>query len=136
MNYSNIRAKDIMKRDVIIVKENTQICEAIKTLLDNQITGLPVVSDDMSLVGIVTEKDLMKLLDRLDVKRMLRPISDVITRDVVTFNEDEDMNIIYDCFMTNTFRRVPILSKKGKLVGIISRRDIIKSALIELGFDL
>ena len=135
MKYSNIRAKDIMKRDVIIVKEDTQICEAIKTLIDNQITGLPVVSGDMHLVGIVTEKDLMKLLGRLDVKEMLRPISDVITHDVVSFDEDEDMNKIYDCFMSNTFRRVPILSK-GKLVGIISRRDIIKSSLVELGFDM
>ena len=135
MKYSNIQAKDIMKRDVIIVKEDTQICEAIKTLIDNQITGLPVISADKSLVGIVTEKDLMKLLAHLDVKEMLRPISDVMTRDVVFFDEDEDMNNIYDCFMSNTFRRVPILSK-GKLVGIISRRDIIQSALIELGFDM
>ena len=75
------------------------------------------------MIGIVSEKDMLKLLYGEAIGD--RPVSDIMTKDIKTFDEDDDLFDIYECLMENNFRRVPILSQ-GKLTGLISRRDIIK----------
>ena len=124
------RAKDIMVSAVVSVKPETATYEAIKLLVENNITGLPVVNDDMTLAGIITEKDVLKLLyyngDGTDEN--IATVEKYMTKEVVSFDENENLIEICDSFIKNHFRRVPILSK-GKLVGVISRRDIIKYIL-------
>jgi CBS domain-containing protein len=56
------KAKTVMTSKVIYVKKQTPIIEAIEILVENNITGLPVVNDDMTLAGIISEKDVMQLL--------------------------------------------------------------------------
>jgi CBS domain-containing protein len=116
------KAKTIMTTNVISVKRDTEIYEAIRTLVDNNITGLPVVNDDMSIAGIITEKDVLKLLYEVDSKA--NKVEDFMTKGVVGFNEDDSLIDITECLIKNSFRRVPITAG-GKLVGIISRKDII-----------
>ena len=124
------RAKDIMVSAVISVKPETETYEAIRLLVENNITGLPVVNDDMTLAGIVSEKDVLKLLyyngDGTDEN--VATVEKYMTKKVISFDENENLIEICDSFIKNHFRRVPILSK-GKLIGIISRRDIIKYIL-------
>lgn len=115
-------AKTIMTTDVISVKRQTEIYEAIRTLSEHNITGLPVVNDDMSIAGIITEKDVLNLL--YDVKDKPSKVEDFMTKGVVSFNEDDSLIDITECLIKNSFRRVPIITD-GKLVGIISRKDII-----------
>ena len=86
------------------------------------ITGLPVVDDSMKLMGIISEKDIINLLCDPDAKPGL--VQDCMTREVVSFGWDDSLFEICHCLINNNFRRVPIL-EKGKLTGIISRRDII-----------
>jgi CBS domain-containing protein len=118
-----IHAKSIMSRKILTVTEDTNIRHVMRLLSDNQVTGLPVVSEDMSLLGIVTEKDILKeLLYGKDVKT--KTAGDLMTADIVSFDEDEDLMTIFRTLVEDNFRRVPILSN-GKLAGIISRRDII-----------
>lgn len=126
------RAKDIMTKNVIGVKEETPIYEAISLIAKNNITGVPVVGDDMTLVGILSEKDVIGLfyLSRKDGES--KTVSDFMTQPVVSFDENEDLLDVCDCLMNNHFRRVPVVSK-GKLVGIISRRDIIYEYILHLG---
>jgi len=62
MSKTKVKAKDIMTKEVISVKEDTPIYEAVKLLRKNEITGMPVVKDDMTLVGVLTEKDVLRLL--------------------------------------------------------------------------
>lgn len=115
-------AKKIMKTNVITVKKDTPIYEAIRILVDCNITGLPVVNGDKTLAGIISEKDVLKLLyeneDQPDT------VEDFMTKDVVTFDQDDNIIDITDSFLNHHFRRVPILAD-GKVVGIISRKDII-----------
>jgi CBS domain-containing protein len=115
-------AKTIMTTNVISVKRQTEVYEAIRTLSENNITGLPVVNDDMSIAGIITEKDVLKLL--YDVESTPGKVEDFMTKGVVGFNEDDSLIDITECLIKNSFRRVPITAG-GKLVGIISRKDII-----------
>ena len=57
-----VEARDIMTTEVISVRRHTPICEAAELLIKHEITGMPVVDADMTLVGILTEKDLLRLL--------------------------------------------------------------------------
>ena len=122
-----LRAKDIMSRDVISVKKNTSVLEAIDILVKNNVSGLPVVEDDMTLVGILSEKDAIMLFYSGKDKE-LKTVSDFMTRPAVFFEENENLLDVCDFLAKNIFRRVPITSK-GKLIGIISIRDVLDSIL-------
>jgi len=118
-----IRAKSIMSRKIMTVTKDANVRDVMKLLSENRVTGLPVVSEDMALLGIVTEKDILEvLLYGNDVKS--KTAGDLMTADIVSFEEDEDLMIIFRTLVEDNFRRVPILSD-GKLTGIISRRDLI-----------
>jgi len=122
-----LKAKDIMTEEVISVKKDTPIFEAVELLAKNCITGIPVVEDDMTLVGILTEKDVLRLFYALkDAENKI--VSDFMTQPAVHFNENESLLDICDCLMNNPFRRVPVTSK-GKVIGIISRPDLIEYIL-------
>ena len=119
-----LRAKEIMTKDVVSVKKDTPIYEAVKLLGKYEISGIPVVEKDMTLVGILSEKDVMRLFYG-DASDEGMTANDFMTQPAVYFDEDESLQDICDCLMNNFFRRVPVTSK-GKLVGIVSRMDIIK----------
>jgi len=76
----------------------------------------------MNLVGIVSEKDMLKLL--FDPGAKPGKIEDFMTKEVVSFNHDDSLFDVCNCLMNNYFRRVPILHH-GKLAGVISRADLI-----------
>jgi len=121
-----VRAQDVMSRKMITVKKNTGIKEAIRILVEHNITGLPVVSEDMELLGIVTEKDILRALyDARSTGVGRRVVADLMTSEISSFDEDDDLMKVYESLMTSSFRRVTVLAE-GKLVGLISRRDMIK----------
>ena len=126
-----LEAKTVMKTNLITAKKDTPIYEAIDLLSKNNISGLPVVNDDMTLAGIVSEKDVLSLLDELDnllmiddLKDSTATVDDFMTKNVVSFDADDDLFDVCDCLIENNFRRVPVTSK-DKLVGIITRGDIV-----------
>jgi CBS domain-containing protein len=122
-----LKAKDIMTEEVISVKKDTPIFEAVELLAKNSVTGIPVVEDDMTLVGILTEKDILRLFYALkDAEN--KTVCDFMTQPAVHFNESESLLDICDCLMNNPFRRVPVTSK-GKVIGIISRQDFVEYIL-------
>ena len=118
--------KAIMTTDVISVKRDVPIGRAIEILVENDLTALPVVDEDMALLGIVSEKDVLGLLSALEDDSA--KVEDFMTTDVVSFGADEDVIAICECLVNSHFRRVPIVAD-GKLVGIVSRKDIIKYIL-------
>lgn len=120
------KAKTVMVTDIITVKKHTPIYEAIRILVEHNITGLPVVNDDMTLAGILSEKDVLKLLYETHDKPGV--VEDYMSENIVTFDENDNLIDITECLINNNFRRVPITSG-GKLAGIISRKDIIKYIL-------
>ena len=115
-------AKNIMTTDVITVMRQTEIYEAIRVLVENNITGLPVVNDDMSLAGVISEKDVLSLLYNIEDKP--GKVEDFMTKDPVCFNAEDSLIDITECLIENDFRRVPIVAE-GELAGIVTRKDII-----------
>jgi len=124
-----LRARDIMNTDVISVKRDTPIFEAVEILVENNISGLPVVEDDMTLTGVLSEKDVIELFyegERAEDKT----VNDYMTYPAVHFDQNNALLNVCDFLVKNIFRRVPVTSG-GKLVGIISIQDIL-SAILQL----
>jgi CBS domain-containing protein len=122
-----VEAKDIMTTDVISVKRHTPVCEAGELLLKHQITGMPVVDDDMLLVGIISEKDLLRLLHTHEAEKG-KTVEDFMTAPAIFFQENESLEDICDLMMANQFRRVPVTSasRKRQVIGIVSRPDVLE----------
>lgn len=128
-----IKAKDIMQTALITITEETFVHDAINILAEKKITGLPVVDADGRLVGIVSEKDILmmayrEITDTCDEATKAKKATDVMTPKVISFRPDDNLADICQCFMNNPFRRVPITDDDGKLVGLISRKDIVSFA--------
>jgi len=119
--------KNIMTRDVITVKTDTPIYKAMELIAKHNISGLPVVEDDMTLTGILSEKDVLSLFYACDDEEE-KTVSDFMTQPPLYFDEDESLLDVCDFLRKNIFRRVPITSK-GKLVGIVAIRDIVEYIL-------
>jgi CBS domain-containing protein len=118
-----LKAKDIMTENVVSVKKDTPIYKALELLAKHDISGIPVVREDMILVGVLSEKDVLSLFYAHEDEEE-KTVSDFMTQPAVHFDEDESLLDVCDCLANNYFRRVPVTSQ-GKLVGIISRKDII-----------
>ncbi len=119
-----LKVKDVMTKDVVSVKKETPIYEAMEIMRKKDITGMPVIEDDMTLVGVITEKDVLRLF-YADGDEKNQTVAFFMTRPAVSYRENENLRSVCDFMMINYFRRVPVVSKQGKLVGIISRPDII-----------
>ena len=119
-----LKVEDVMTRNVITVKQETPIYEAMAVMRTNDITGMPVIDDDMNLVGVITEKDVLSLFGS-EKDENKTTVGSFMTRPAVSYRGDESLQSVCDFMIVNYFRRVPVVSKKGKLVGIISRPDII-----------
>jgi CBS domain-containing protein len=124
-----------MTKEVVSVRKETPIYEAVKLMRKNAITGMPVVEEDMTLVGVLTEKDVLRLFyAEEDEKRTT--VSAYMTRPAIHYKESDTLRSVCDFMMINYFRRVPVTSKAGKLVGIISRPDVIDYILQMKGENL
>ena len=91
---------------------------------------MPVIEDDMTLVGVITEKDALKLFFA-DGDDQNKTVEFFMTQPAVSFGMSESLESICDFLMAKHFRRVPVVSTKGKLVGIISRPDIIDYIIMQ-----
>jgi len=122
----NLKAREIMNPNPVTVSPNNSLVEAIKLLIDRRISGLPVIDEERRLVGMVSEKDVLRLL--YDDSRGHWLVGDLMVTELRSFQADDDLADVCDCLMANHFRRVPILEGE-RLVGLISRADLMPTIL-------
>ena len=122
-----LEAKDIMTRKVLCITQDTPVVDAIRLLVKNHITGVPVVEADMTLLGILSEQDVLRLFHTYEDEKN-RTVNDFMTQPAIHFEENESLLDVCYCLRDNSIRRVPITSN-GKVVGVISRSDILKCIL-------
>ncbi len=120
--------KDVMSNELVTVFPETPIYDAVRLMVNKNVTGLPVVDEDMNLIGIISEKDVLCLL----ADDLSGSVADFMTTDVISFTESDDLIKVCESLVEHNFRRVPIVSGQ-KLVGLITRRDIIKYILEPVG---
>jgi CBS domain-containing protein len=116
----NLTAREIMTNAVVTVSPDTTVDDLARLLADNSISGVPVVDYLGQVVGIVTEADI------LTSRPGNRTVQSVMTKEVVAVSVDETLQEIAFLLSMRRINRVPVL-EEGKLVGIISRADVIRA---------
>jgi CBS domain-containing protein len=125
------KASEIMMKPVISARENASARDVALQLMAGLFSGMPVTNDEGKVVGIITELDLLKAV--MDGKELVRTTAkDIMTPDVATAREDATVEEFIKIMEEFNIIRLPIV-KDDKLVGIVSRCDILKS-LIEPEF--
>lgn len=119
-------AKDIMSSKLIVAKEGMNIEDAVKLLVNNKITGLPVVDANGKMIGILSEYDIIARVGKEKLEPALFKNDITYSKAVESVNEDTNLQEILDRFIELKCRRLPVLDQGGRLVGIISRRDVMK----------
>jgi CBS domain-containing protein len=135
-----------MTTNVVTVSPETDIAEAVRLMLERQISGVPVIEDSGRLAGILTEGDLMRRAELVTgrqswwinptsspeqeakayVKAHGLKVKDVMTKEVVTINEQEPLDRIAMVFEERGIKRTPVM-RSGKVVGIVSRANLLRS---------
>jgi len=119
-----LTARDIMTENVVTIRPTDSVRSAIERLLSEQISGLPVVDDKGKLVGIVTEFALLATAYDTTVTR--ESVAQHMTTEVLTFEANDPIRKVADLFIVHRVRRAPVMDK-GRIVGLISRRDVLKA---------
>ena len=143
-----MKARDVMVAPVITVKPTASVKEAAEMLVENRISGLPVVDDDGNLVGVVSEGDLLHRVEAGTDRRRswwlqlitgdtrlaseyigahARKVADVMSRRVITALPDTPLSDIAIRMEKNAINRVPIVDSDGQLVGIVSRANLVQA---------
>ncbi len=130
-SLEKIKVSDYMSTKLITFKPEQCVLEVMNVLIKKKISGAPVVNENNELVGIISEGDCMKQISQS--RYYNQPLEDVkveehMAREVETI--DGEMNVFdaADKFLNSRRRRFPIV-KDGKLVGLISQKDVLKAAL-------
>ncbi|VVA17292.1 PREDICTED: CBS [Prunus dulcis] len=143
------------RKDLRVVKPTTTVDEAIELLVENRITGFPVIDDDWKLVGLVSDYDLLALdtisgqgrtdnsmfpevdsswktfneVQNLLSKTNGQVVGDLMTPAPVVVSETTNLEDVARLLLETKYRRLPVVDDSGKLVGIITRGNIIRAAL-------
>ena len=121
----SMTAKDCMNRKVVSVRPDDEVLTAVRVLVDNKISGAPVIDNIGNLLGIITEKDCMAIALSAGYHGELGgKVSDYMSREVTTVDTGTPVAEIAEHFAKRNFRRLPVL-ESGRVVGIVSRRDIL-----------
>jgi len=123
-----MKVKDLMTKNVVCVKKTTPLTEALEYLERHNISGLPVVEDDMTLSGILSEKDVLRFFYEEDIDLKEKTVAEYMTAPAISFDEEDELLGVCACLENHFIRRLPVTSR-GKLTGIVSRRDLIKYIL-------
>ena len=124
----SVKVSDYMTRRVVTFHQNDNVVQAMGVLLDKKISGAPVVDDDGKRVGILSEVDLMEIIVQDSYyDESFGIVADYMRRRVDTIDPDMDIYTLAEKFHKEHRRRYPVV-RNGKLVGQISRRDVLQAA--------
>ena len=133
---STLRAKDFMVTRLVTLCPEMDVLEAVRLLLKNRISGAPVVDRDGLYLGVFSEKCSMHVI--LDAAYDQLPTNEVrafMDSGAQTIPPEADLLTIAQVFLLTPFRRLPVIDEKGKLLGQVSRRDVIRAAMDALDLD-
>ncbi|MGR3179253.1 MAG: CBS domain-containing protein [Candidatus Anammoxibacter sp.] len=137
-----MKVGDVMKKDIHSVKRDTTIMEIVKILCINRISGIPIVDDENHIIGIISEKDVLRAMYPSQAEYYEDPscrnfdeieqryaniismnVEQIMNRNTITTSPDEPLLKASSTMLVRKIRRLPVLDN-GKLVGIITQSDI------------
>ncbi len=146
-----MKVKEMMTKEVTSILPDTNAQEALTLLIKMRISGLPVADKEGRLLGMFTEKDILSYFLPSYVEKVGRfiyeenpkatgkkiseltnlKVSQLMRREVVTTTEEANLFEVAKAMLTQKARRVPVVDKKGIMVGIVARCDILKAIMKE-----
>jgi len=112
-------ASNIMTRKVFTIHPEASVQDLARLLSRERISGAPVVNADGTIIGIVTEADILSKVDRDGLR-----VADIMSREIIAAQEDTPIGEIAHLLASRKIKRVPVV-RGGKVVGIVSRADIV-----------
>ena len=144
----SVKARDIMTKKVVYVYKQTSSREIAKVMAKHNVSGIPVINDGEQVVGIISENDFLSRMGKKEIKSFMNiialcledkgclamPISnqnaeDIMTSPVITANEETPVSDIVNLFAQKKINRVPILNQDRKLIGIVSRANVLQTVI-------
>jgi CBS domain-containing protein len=144
-----LKAKDVMKKDVITVSPGTSVAELGRLFIDKNISGAPVVDENGEMFGIVTENDLISQNTQFHIPTILRifdaiiplissskmekeimkmtasTVGEICSKEVVTIDEETSLEDIATMMTDKGIHLLPVVKDK-EIVGIVGKKDIIR----------
>ncbi len=128
MLIEDIRLRD--DSELIIISPNDSVAEAAALLGANNIGALPVCDDNEKLVGILSERDIVREIAKRGPELLKLKVDDVMTHEVFTCTPEDDTNDVMEVMQANRFRHIPVVVK-GRVTRMISTRDLMGAVLDE-----
>ena len=117
--------------EVLTIEPTAVLATAAKLLSERRIGALVVTGADRRIVGIISERDIVRALSEHGADALAQPVGQVMTRDVTTCGEDDSVASIMERMTAGKFRHLPVVAE-GELVGLISIGDVVKQRVEEI----
>ena len=122
----SLTVADIMARSEATLDPESDIYDALERLLKSRLTGAPVVDDDGTLLGMLTERDCLKVMVDGAVDGLPRAkVSDYMTSPAESITPTASLYDVAQIFLTRSYRKLPVVDQDGRVIGQVSRRDIL-----------
>jgi len=118
-------------RDVATIAPTATLADAVQLLAQRRIGAVIVTGADDRVAGILSERDIVRVLAERGASILAENVATVMTRKVVTCNEADTVSVIMERMTAGKFRHLPVVDQ-GKLVGVISIGDVVKSRVHEI----
>lgn len=123
----SVKVRDYMNREVVALSPETNLYKAIDVLLANRISGAPVVDAQRNLVGVLSESDCLRgILNEAYFEETCGTVRSLMSETVETIDADADILKAAAHFVEHRRRRLPV-TEQGRLIGQISRRDLLRA---------
>jgi CBS domain-containing protein len=117
--------------DIITIEPTANLETAVRTLAEHRIGALLVLGPDRRVIGILSERDIVRTLAEQGFAALSQPLAQVMTRKVVTCSPTETISVIMERMTAGKFRHVPVIDQE-QVVGIVSIGDVVKHRLQEM----
>lgn len=117
--------REVMSTELVTVEPSTSVMEAARAMSVARV-GSALVLEGSALVGIFTERDILRALEHNADAGRVSPVSGLMTRDPVTIGPDASVGEALDRMLDGGFRHLPVM-EGGTLVGVVSMRDLARS---------
>ena len=121
-------------RGVVTATRNKSLLDIAKLLVQHGIGCIVIVGNDDKIAGIVSERDLMHAIRQSGAKVLKEPVSDFMTKNVVTAREADTVNQLMSEMTTHRFRHMPVV-ERGRLIGLVSIGDLVKIHVADAEFE-
>lgn len=129
----SLTAEKFMVTRLVTLSPEMDVLEGVRLLLKNRISGAPVVDSAGKFLGVFSEKCSMQvLLDAAYDQLPTNQLGCFMDPEAQTITADTDLLTVAQVFLLTTYRRLPVLDDEGRLIGQVSRRDVLKAALKSL----